>query len=104
MNFFRRSEDYLAGFRRIRIAVRTVTYMLDGHMLHEIIWVIAATQPFGMDDRGRGVIHSEMPQQARGACAGFSCGSLTAKKNATGVVSRYRSRGNSVARSSGGAV
>src|SRR5690606_27897850 len=52
----------------------TVTYMLEGHMLHEdhmgnrgdlksgdVQWMTA----------GRGIIHSEMPQQEEGAMRGF---------------------------------
>src|SRR5690606_4599665 len=52
----------------------TVTYMLDGHMLHEdhlgheghlrsgdVQWMTA----------GRGIIHSEMQQQAQGLMRGF---------------------------------
>lgn len=52
----------------------TVTYMLDGHMLHEdhmgnrgdlrpgdVQWMTA----------GRGIIHSEMPQQREGRMRGF---------------------------------
>lgn len=68
-------EDYLAGFpSHPHRGFETVTYMLDGHMLHEdhmgnrgdlhpgdVQWMTA----------GRGVIHSEMPQQQQGRMRGF---------------------------------
>jgi len=68
-------KDYLAGFpSHPHRGFETVTYMLDGHMLHEdhlgnrgdlkpgsVQWMTA----------GRGVIHSEMPQQAEGRMRGF---------------------------------
>nr|WP_320838030.1 pirin family protein [Zhongshania sp.] len=67
--------DYLAGFpSHPHRGFETVTYMLDGHMLHEdhlgnkghlkdggVQWMTA----------GRGVIHSEMPQQDAGRMRGF---------------------------------
>ncbi len=67
--------DYLAGFpSHPHRGFETVTYMLDGHMLHEdhlgnkghlkdggVQWMTA----------GRGVIHSEMPQQEAGRMRGF---------------------------------
>ncbi len=68
-------NDYLAGFpSHPHRGFETVTYMLDGHMLHEdhlgnqghlraggAQWMTA----------GRGVIHSEMPQQSEGRMRGF---------------------------------
>ena len=65
-------EDYLAGFpSHPHRGFETVTYMLAGHMLHEdhmgnrgdlgpgdVQWMTA----------GRGIIHSEMPQQESGLC------------------------------------
>jgi redox-sensitive bicupin YhaK (pirin superfamily) len=68
-------EDYLAGFpSHPHRGFETVTYMLDGHMRHEdnhgnrgdlgpgdVQWMSAA----------RGIIHSEMPQQAEGRMRGF---------------------------------
>ncbi len=68
-------DDYLAGFpAHPHRGFETVTYMLDGHMRHEdsfgnrgdlgpgdVQWMTAA----------RGVIHSEMPQQAAGRMRGF---------------------------------
>jgi len=68
-------EDYIAGFpAHPHRGFETVTYMLDGHMLHEdhlgnrgdlraggAQWMSA----------GRGVIHSEMPQQKSGRMRGF---------------------------------
>jgi quercetin 2,3-dioxygenase len=67
--------DYIAGFpSHPHRGFETVTYMLDGHMLHEdhlgnrgdltagaVQWMTA----------GRGIIHSEMPQQAQGRMRGF---------------------------------
>jgi redox-sensitive bicupin YhaK (pirin superfamily) len=69
------AEDYLAGFpNHPHRGFETVTYMLDGHMLHEdhlgnrgdlrsgdVQWMTA----------GRGIIHSEMPQQEQGRMRGF---------------------------------
>lgn len=68
-------NDYIAGFPpHPHRGFETVTYMLDGHMLHEdhlgnrghlksggVQWMTA----------GRGIIHSEMPQQEAGLMRGF---------------------------------
>ena len=68
-------SDYLAGFpAHPHRGFETVTYILDGHMLHEdhlgnkgnlksggVQWMTA----------GRGIIHSEMPQQESGRMRGF---------------------------------
>jgi quercetin 2,3-dioxygenase len=68
-------DDYIAGFPpHPHRGFETVTYMLEGHMLHEdhmgnkghlrsgdIQWMTA----------GRGIIHSEMPQQDQGTMRGF---------------------------------
>jgi redox-sensitive bicupin YhaK (pirin superfamily) len=68
-------RDYIAGFPpHPHRGFETVTYMLDGHMRHEdhlgnrgeltaggVQWMTA----------GRGIIHSEMPQQAEGRMRGF---------------------------------
>jgi redox-sensitive bicupin YhaK (pirin superfamily) len=67
--------DYIAGFpAHPHRGFETVTYLLDGHMLHEdhlghrgdlksgsVQWMTA----------GRGIIHSEMPQQEHGRMRGF---------------------------------
>ena len=67
--------DYIAGFpAHPHRGFETVTYLLDGHMLHEdhlgnrgdlktgaVQWMTA----------GRGIIHSEMPQQQEGRLRGF---------------------------------
>jgi len=67
--------DYIAGFpSHPHRGFETVTYLLDGHMLHEdhlgnrgdlktggVQWMTA----------GRGIIHSEMPQQEDGRMRGF---------------------------------
>lgn len=69
------ADDYIAGFpSHPHRGFETVTYMLEGHMLHEdhlgnrgdlrtgdVQWMTA----------GRGIIHSEMPQQEEGAMRGF---------------------------------
>jgi redox-sensitive bicupin YhaK (pirin superfamily) len=68
-------DDYLAGFpSHPHRGFETVTYMIDGHMRHEdnfghrgdlgpgdVQWMTA----------GRGIIHSEMPQQTEGRMRGF---------------------------------
>ncbi len=70
-----RPEEYIAGFPpHPHRGFQTVTYMLEGHMLHEdhlgnrghlktggVQWMTA----------GRGIIHSEMPQQEHGLMRGF---------------------------------
>ena len=70
-----RAEDYIAGFpEHPHRGFETVTYMLDGHMLHEdhlgnrgdltsgaVQWMTA----------GRGLVHSEMPEQQEGRMRGF---------------------------------
>ena len=67
--------DYIAGFPpHPHRGFETVTYMLEGHMLHEdhmgnkghlrsgdVQWMTAA----------HGIIHSEMPQQEQGLLRGF---------------------------------
>ena len=69
------SGDYIAGFpSHPHRGFETVTYMLDGYMLHEdhlgnrghlrsgdVQWMTA----------GRGIVHSEMPQQESGRMRGF---------------------------------
>lgn len=69
------AADYLAGFPdHPHRGFETVTYMLDGHMLHQdhlgnrgdlrtggVQWMTA----------GRGIVHSEMPQQDEGTMRGF---------------------------------
>lgn len=68
-------DDYIAGFPpHPHRGFETVTYMLDGNMRHEdhmgnvgdlgaggVQWMTA----------GRGIIHSEMPQQTEGRMRGF---------------------------------
>ena len=68
-------NDYIAGFpAHPHRGFETITYILDGHMLHEdhlgnrgdlkaggVQWMTA----------GRGIIHSEMPQQTAGRLRGF---------------------------------
>ncbi len=69
------ANDYIAGFpSHPHRGFETVTYLIDGHMLHEdhlghrgdlksgaVQWMSA----------GRGIIHSEMPQQEHGRMRGF---------------------------------
>src|SRR5256714_6958521 len=69
------AADYIAGFPdHPHRGFETVTYILDGYMLHQdhlghrgdlksggVQWMTA----------GRGIIHSEMPQQDRGRMRGF---------------------------------
>jgi redox-sensitive bicupin YhaK (pirin superfamily) len=69
------ADDYIAGFpAHPHRGFETVTYMLDGHMRHEdhlghtgelksggVQWMTA----------GRGIVHSEMPQQEQGRMRGF---------------------------------
>jgi quercetin 2,3-dioxygenase len=69
------ADDYIAGFpSHPHRGFETVTYMLEGHMLHEdhlgnkghlrngdVQWMTA----------GKGIIHSEMPQQEEGVMRGF---------------------------------
>jgi redox-sensitive bicupin YhaK (pirin superfamily) len=69
------ADDYIAGFpSHPHRGFETVTYMLAGHMMHEdhmgnrgdlksgdVQWMTA----------GRGIIHSEMPQQDQGVMHGF---------------------------------
>lgn len=69
------ADDYIAGFpAHPHRGFETVTYMLEGHILHEdhmgnkghlrngdVQWMTA----------GRGIIHSEMPQQEQGVMRGF---------------------------------
>jgi redox-sensitive bicupin YhaK (pirin superfamily) len=68
-------DDYLAGFpSHPHRGFETVTYMLDGVMRHEDI--LGNRGDIGPGDvqwmtAGRGVIHSEMPQQANGRMRGF---------------------------------
>ena len=68
-------DDYIAGFpAHPHRGFETVTYMLEGHMRHQdhlgntgdltpgsVQWMTA----------GRGIIHSEMPQQEEGRMRGF---------------------------------
>ncbi|MEQ9545382.1 MAG: pirin family protein [Marinobacter sp.] len=68
-------QDYIAGFpSHPHRGFETVTYMIEGHMLHEdhlgnqgnlknggVQWMTA----------GRGIVHSEMPQQESGMMRGF---------------------------------
>ena len=70
-----KADDYIAGFpAHPHRGFETATYLIDGHMLHEdhlgnrgdlrsggVQWMTA----------GRGIVHSEMPQQEQGRMRGF---------------------------------
>jgi redox-sensitive bicupin YhaK (pirin superfamily) len=68
-------NDYLAGFpSHPHRGFETVTYMIDGHMRHEDVF--GNRGDLGPGDAqwmtaGRGIIHSEMPQQSEGRMRGF---------------------------------
>ena len=68
-------SDYIAGFpSHPHRGFETVTYMLDGHMLHEDhLGHRGDLKPGGVQwmTAGRGIIHSEMPQQVAGRMRGF---------------------------------
>ena len=69
------ADDYIAGFpAHPHRGFETATYLIDGHMLHQdhlgnrgdlksggVQWMTA----------GRGIVHSEMPQQEQGRMRGF---------------------------------
>jgi redox-sensitive bicupin YhaK (pirin superfamily) len=70
-----RAEDYLAGFpEHPHRGFETVTYMLDGRMRHkdnhgnEGLLVPGSMQWM---TAGRGLVHSEMPEQQEGRMRGF---------------------------------
>lgn len=69
------ADDYLAGFpAHPHRGFETVTYMLDGHMLHEDhLGHRGDLVPGGVQwmSAGRGIVHSEMPQQVAGRMRGF---------------------------------
>jgi redox-sensitive bicupin YhaK (pirin superfamily) len=69
------ASDYLAGFpAHPHRGFETVTYMLDGHMLHEDhLGNRGHLRPGGVQwmTAGRGIVHSEMPQQEAGRMRGF---------------------------------
>ena len=67
--------DYIAGFpSHPHRGFETVTYLLDGHMLHEDHLGHRGDLKTGgvqLMTAGRGIIHSEMPQQENGRMRGF---------------------------------
>lgn len=70
-----RPEDYIAGFpEHPHRGFETVTYMLDGRMRHrdnhgnEGVLVPGSVQWM---TAGRGIVHSEMPEQEQGRMRGF---------------------------------
>ncbi len=68
-------DDYIAGFPpHPHRGFETVTYMIDGRMQHrDHLGNVGDLGPGGVQwmSAGRGVIHSEMPQQDRGRMRGF---------------------------------
>lgn len=68
-------DDYAAGFPdHPHRGFETVTYMLDGHMQHrDHLGNTGDLGPGGVQwmTAGRGIIHSEMPQQKEGRLRGF---------------------------------
>lgn len=68
-------DDYIRGFpAHPHRGFETVTYMLDGHMRHEdSVGHHGDLGPGGVQwmTAGRGIIHSEMPQQTAGRMHGF---------------------------------
>tara|TARA_R110001606_G_scaffold154037_4_gene295586 strand:+ start:4495 stop:5364 length:870 start_codon:yes stop_codon:yes gene_type:complete len=69
------AEDYIGGFpSHPHRGFETVTYMLEGRMLHEDhMGNRGLLEPGGVQwmTAGRGIIHSEMPQQDHGTMRGF---------------------------------
>jgi redox-sensitive bicupin YhaK (pirin superfamily) len=91
------ANDYIAGFpSHPHRGFETVTYMIEGRMRHKdsagneglltnggVQWMTA----------GRGVIHSEMPEQEDGVMEGFQLWlNLPAKDKMRAVVSRLQRR------------
>ena len=68
-------DDYIAGFPpHPHRGFETVTYMIDGHMRHEDhLGNVGELKSGGVQwmTAGRGIIHSEMPQQESGRMRGF---------------------------------
>lgn len=68
-------DDYIAGFpSHPHRGFEAITYLLDGHMLHEDhLGHRGDLRPGGAQwmSAGRGIIHSEMPQQHNGRMRGF---------------------------------
>lgn len=68
-------DDYIAGFpSHPHRGFETVTYMIDGHMRHEDhLGNVGDLKSGGVQwmTAGKGVIHSEMPQQESGRMRGF---------------------------------
>ena len=69
------ADDYIAGFpSHPHRGFETVTYMIDGHMRHEDhLGHVGDLKSGGVQwmTAGRGIIHSEMPQQEAGRMRGF---------------------------------
>lgn len=69
------AADYIGGFpAHPHRGFETVTYMLEGRMLHEDhLGNQGLLEPGGVQwmTAGRGIIHSEMPQQRSGRMRGF---------------------------------
>jgi redox-sensitive bicupin YhaK (pirin superfamily) len=72
------ADDYIAGFPpHPHRGIETVTYMLAGRMRHEDdAGHVGVLGPGGVQwmTAGRGIIHSEMPEQEEGEIRGFQLG------------------------------
>src|SRR3569832_122586 len=68
-------EDYIAGFpEHPHRGFETVTYLLDGRMRHKDIHGHEGVREPGAVQwmtAGRGIVHSEMPEQREGRMRGF---------------------------------
>lgn len=69
------AQDYIAGFpEHPHRGFQTVTYMLNGKMEHrDSVGNRGVIEPGGAQwmNAGKGIIHSEMPQQSEGKLRGF---------------------------------
>ena len=70
-----RADDYIGGFpNHPHRGFETVTYMLAGRMRHrDSVGNVGLLEPGSVQwmTAGRGIIHSEMPEQQEGRMAGF---------------------------------
>src|SRR5882724_1043730 len=69
------SDDYIGGFpKHPHRGFETVTYMLAGRMRHrDSVGNVGLLEPGSVQwmTAGRGIVHSEMPEQEAGRMAGF---------------------------------
>ena len=73
-----RDSDYIGGFpSHPHRGFETVTIMLEGRMRHQdSVGNVGLLEPGSVQwmTAGRGIIHSEMPEQQQGRMAGFQLG------------------------------